>query len=169
MANTDAPRGFINPKSKTGGSPSVRQYPKTAAIIYPGDIVVFDGSGNVASGTTGAEATEVPMGVAATYQAAADSYVLVYDDLVNTSFEVQVDDNSITAADIGTLIDVLYTAGDTTRKTSKHQLNGDASTRDTTRILELIVRPDNDNALTNNKVRVEFNVFSQAGRQTVTA
>jgi len=168
MANSNNPTGFTKPRTTTGGPPSIGKYTATAAIIYPGDAVTFDGSGAVKSIIDATKNTAVPMGVAATY-AAASATVYVYDDLANTTFECQVDDTNVTSADIGNLFDLITDTGDTTRLTSKQQLDGSDSVQDNVRVIELVNRVDNDNTLAYNKVRVRFNVFSNSGAQAVTA
>ncbi len=161
MANTDAPRGYYNPQTDTGSAARVRDYKSDGvAIIYPGDLVDI-ASGRIASITS---AADNPIGVAAGYAAAvADTVVPVYDDLVNTSFEVQIDDNTITDDTvIGDFFDTTVTTGDTTRLTSTMELDGDASAQDTLVIVEMVNRPDNDDSLANNKVRVKIRVDAQA-------
>lgn len=161
MANVDAPRGFTNPQTTHGGPPRITAYKNTAVAIYPGDLVYKDGSGRVASITA---VGNDPIGVAASYVSATGGQtVYVYDDLANTTFEVQVDDNTITDdTAIGNFFDVTINTGDTTRLTSKQELDGDLSDEDTLVLVEMITRPDNDDSLANNKVRVRVRVDSQA-------
>jgi hypothetical protein len=160
VANTDAPRGLTNPQTTHGGSPRITAYKNTAAAIYPGDLVKKDGSGRVLSITDDADN---PIGVAASYVSATGGQtVYVYDDLQNTTFEVQVDDNSITDdTAIGNFFNVTINTGDTTRFTSKHELDGDETDEATLVLVEMVNRPDNDDSLTNNKVRVRVRVDSQ--------
>jgi hypothetical protein len=161
MANRDIPNGYTKPQTLHGGPVRVGQYKNTAAAIYIGDLVKKDGSGRVLALTDDADA---PIGVAINYvSATAGQTVHVYDDLANTTFEVQVDDNSITDdTAIGNFYDTTVTTGNTTTLLSTHELDGDASDEDTLILHAMVSRPDNDDSLTNNKVRVKVRVDSQA-------
>tara|TARA_Y100000310_G_scaffold157246_1_gene156621 strand:- start:4891 stop:5391 length:501 start_codon:yes stop_codon:yes gene_type:complete len=162
MANVDNPRGFTNPQTFHGGPPRVTKYKSNgSAAIYKGDLVKKDGSGRVLT-IIGAE--DNPIGVAVNYAAAtAGAVVYVYDDLANTTFEVQVDSNDITDdTAVGNFFDVTFTTGDTVTLQSAHELDGDGTTYDTLTLVEMIARSDNDDSLTNNKVRVQVRVDSQA-------
>src|SRR5574342_1330829 len=100
MANADNPRGAY----PAGAVLTMRWYPKTAAAIFPGDLVVADANGLVSSATAGG--IEL-LGVAVTYEPAADAEVLVYDD-PDQQYYMQ-DDASWTAAEarIGECADIL--------------------------------------------------------------
>ena len=142
MANADKPFGFKVGYTLTGSPASLRTYKSTAAIIYPGDLVKFDGSGRILSITS---AADNPMGVAATYgDATAGNKIQVFDDLVNTVFEVQCDGADL-ADDtvIGLFYDPTVTTGDTTMKFSKQELDSDASAQDTLAVIGLVPRSDN--------------------------
>jgi hypothetical protein len=132
-------------RSKTGGPVQVNTYLNSAVAIYPGDIVKLDETtGNVAAITA---VSDIPFGVAATYvSATVDQEVQIYDDLQNTIFEIQVDDDSISAdTTIGALYDVAaIVTGDTVRVRSQHELDGDGSTNDTFMLLGKAERPGND-------------------------
>lgn len=143
MANVDYPMGLKAIGTVHGGPPRIGTYKSDgSAIIYPGDPIKKDGSGRVLSNTA---AGDNSFGVAATYAAAVTGTELqVYDDLVNTEFEIQVDD--ATLADdtvIGNYYDLTTTTGDTTTLRSKVELDGDASAEDTLRVLRLAGRPGN--------------------------
>lgn len=143
MANVDFPMGYKPVATTHGGPPRQSTYKSDgSAIIYPGDLIRKDGSGRVLTMTA---ATTTPFAVAASYAAAvAGTEIQAYDDLVNTEFEVQVDD--ATLADdtvIGNYYDTTVTTGDTVRLRSTQELNGDASDEDTLRVLRLATRPDN--------------------------
>jgi len=143
MANVDFPMGFKPVETTTGAPPRIGSYKSDgSAVIGRGDLVKKDGSGRVLTITA---ASDNPFGVAATYaDATADTEVFVYDDLVNTLFEVQVDDDSL-ADDtvIGNYYDVTTTTADTTRKISRQELDGDQSAEDTVRVIRLASRPGN--------------------------
>lgn len=159
MDNVDFPMGFKFAYTKHGGPPRLTKYLSTAAIIYPGDTVYKDGSGRILSVTDDQQA---PIGVAANYvPAVADSEVFVYDDLTNTIFEVQVDDGTLTDDTAnGNFFDQTVVTGDTVRRTSKHELNGDSSAEDTLVLEGLVNRPGNAWGL-NCNVLVSFRVDSQ--------
>ena len=142
MANADKPFGFKLAYTLTGGPASLRKYKSTAAAIYPGDLVKKDGSGRILAITS---AADNPMGVAASYgDATAGNTIYVYDDLVNSVFEVQCDGADL-ADDtvIGNFYDPTVTTGDTTMLHSKQELDSDASAQDTLAVIGLVERPDN--------------------------
>lgn len=143
MANVDFPMGLKAVETSHGGPPRIGEYKSDgSAIIYPGDLIKKDGSGRVLTLTA---VTETPFAVAETYAAAvAGTVISAYDDLVNTYFEIQVDD--ATLADdtvIGNYYDPLVPTGDTVRLRSKHELDGDASAEDTFRVIRKADRPNN--------------------------
>lgn len=155
MANADKPFGFKFAYTLHGGPPKIGKYKNTAVAIYPGDAVHLDGSGRVNS-ITGDDA---PNGVALNYvSSTADQAVYVYDDLVNTIFEVQCDEDDL-ADDtvIGNYYDVIQTTGDTSILRSKHELDSSDSTHDHLEVMGLVDRPDNAWGA-NAKVYVRFHV-----------
>jgi hypothetical protein len=160
MANADRPFGFRFHSTRHGGPPQLTEYKSTAAAIYPGDVVKKDGSGRILAVTA---AADNPMGVAASYgDATAGNVIQVYDDLLNTFFEVQVDDATLTDDTvIGNFYDQTVTTGDTTTLQSKQELDGDASAQDTLTIRGLVNRPDNAWGAWA-KVIVQIRVDSQA-------
>lgn len=168
MANLDNPFGFRMAYTKTGAPARLTSYKSTAAIIYPGDTVKKDGSGRILSADT--LATDIPMGVAASYApAVAGSEIFVYDDLENTVFEVQVDDGSITDdTQIGNFFDLILTTGNTTTLQSKQEMDGNASVRDNLVLVGLVDRPENAWG-TNCNVYVQFVIDANASVRTVTA
>lgn len=167
MANADRPFGFRVFQTKHN-APARRTSEKTdgSAAIYPGDVVKKDGSGRVLTITA---AGDNPIGVSDSYVAAtAGLEVFVFDDLVNTIFEVQVDDDSI-ADDTqnGNFFDITITTGDTTLLQGKQEMDGDASAEDTLILRGLIDRPGNAFG-TNAKVAVQFRVDANAMVTTTT-
>jgi len=121
MANPDAPFGFKVVRSRTGNaSNQVNEYPiaSGAAAMYTGDIVKQDGSGTIVPGTAGAALTGVFQGCRYTNSSgekiyskhwpastvASDGIAFVADD-PSLVLEVQ-SDGSMTAADIGQLVDL---------------------------------------------------------------
>ena len=162
MANTDTPRGFINPVTDHGGSPQITWVAGTTTKCYPGDALQYS-NGATESGQVIplVDAQTDIVGVCAGYHSGTDlAKMPVYSDLKNMTFEVQTDDatftvGTLTILDIGQAYDVKVTTGDTTRLTSKHELM--SSTDDAQFLItELIDRPDNDSALVDAKVRGRF-------------
>lgn len=142
MANKDRPLGFRFAYTKHGGPPQIHHYKNTAVIIYPGDIVHLDGSGRVNT----AAITETPMGVAKNYvSATAGQDVEVYDDLENTIFRVQADEDDIADdTKTGLFFDFVATTGNTTTLQSKQELDSDSSAEDTLVLLGKVDEPGND-------------------------
>lgn len=162
MANTDAPRGLYNPQPLNGGAIEVTQF-RNAGEIFQGDLVFIDGSGRVdaVDDTT----TDVPVGVAAHYvSSTAGQTVDVYTNLDNTTFEIQCDANNITDdTQVGNFFDLVLThAGSSTTLLSGMELNDNATAEDHFLLWSMIDRPDNDDALANNKVRVKVRVNAWA-------
>jgi hypothetical protein len=127
MPNRDMPQGF-QPKGRVL---RLNAY-QAGGTIYPGDAVTLSSAGQV----TAASASTALVGVAASYATSGED-VLVFDD-PNQLFEGQADDATIDAqTDINLNYDLLATAGDSTYKASRHEV--DASTQATTATLPLKV------------------------------
>ncbi len=170
MANADLPRGF---------KPSGRIYHVgiyvAGGTIYPGDMVKFEtGAANttqfrarVVAATAGAAAC----GVAANYAVSGD-VIRVYDDPAQL-FVGQGDDASFDAnEDLGLNASILATAGDSTFKTSRMEI--DASTLNTTatlecKILGIVKRQDGKNAFGANAELIFKINNHQLGSHTGTA
>lgn len=128
MANADRPNGF----RPQGEILRVRPY-KASGVIYPGDAVTQEAGGRVGA----AAATNALIGVAATYASGADVEVLVYDH-PDQLFVGQCDGADVDAqTDIGLNYSILATAGNSTYKLSRMEV--DSSTQATTAALELKV------------------------------
>lgn len=157
MANRDIPSGFTKPMSKTGRPPYITPWKNTAVAVFKGDAVDFDGSGRVRS-ATGTPSTIIPDGVAINHRSATvNQTVFVYTQLEDLTFEVQCDDNTITDdTTIGISYDITCPTGNTTTLQSAHELDANSTNTGQARHTHLITRPDNDDTLTNNKVRIEF-------------
>jgi hypothetical protein len=136
MANADRPRGF----APYGKVKSANIY-EAGAAVYPGDLVALASDGQidpVAAGST-------ILGCALSYAAAAGDKVLVSDD-PEQRYVVQADETEVDAqTDIGNNCDHLATAGNSTYKASRMEL--DSSTIGTSAagltILDIEQRPDN--------------------------
>lgn len=139
MANKDQPCG-AKPK---GELLRVRKYVSGGAV-YPGDFVMKENTGKVIVGA----ATNALIGVAINYASGADKELLVADH-PDQMFVVQADEADIDAqTDILLNADIVATAGNSSYKISRHEL--DSSTIATTATLPLKVlgvEPRVDNAL----------------------
>lgn len=139
MANKDIPRGF-EPVGK------VRQSVELTAggAIYPGDCVHFEADGKVDA----AAASEAIAGVALSYAAADGDSVLVCTD-PNQLYRVQASGSDIDAqTEINLNYDILATAGNSTYKQSRQELDSTSGgTTATLQVKLLKVEPRPDNAL----------------------
>lgn len=160
MANLDMPSGAV-PKGPVLRATSYL----TSSIVYPGDFVEFASDGTVAA----ADATSALCGVALSY-AASGASVLVADD-PNQRFIVQADEADVDAqTDINLNANFVATAGNTTYRVSRMEL--DSSTINTTDTLPLkIIKiyPVINNAL-GAQVKLEVKINNhQLGSHTGTA
>lgn len=128
MANKDRPCGF-----RPYGA-ILRTTPYTAgATVYPGDVVRVQADGKVDPAT----ANQASIGVAATYASGDGEEVLVWDH-PEQRYIVQADADgavALTQADVGLNFSILATAGNSTYKQSRMEL--DASTSGTASTLPL--------------------------------
>lgn len=136
MANADRPRGFI-----CKGEPKrVNEY-ESGSACYPGDLVALASDGQVDPVAAGGKI----LGVCLSYASAAGTAIQVADD-PDQLVVVQASSTEVDAqTDIGNNADVLATAGSSTYKTSRMEL--DSSTLATSAaqltILGIERRPDN--------------------------
>lgn len=160
MANADLPCGF----KPVGTVLRVNEYVADAEI-FPGDLVERTSAGKVqamSSGTAGAQL----IGVAMSY-AAADGDAVAVSDHPDQIYEVQSDSADIDAqTDIGLNYDVVVTAGNSTYKASRMELDGDSAATTADTPLNLIAIANRvDNALGANVkclVRINMHAYSQA-------
>lgn len=125
MANADRPKGF-RPHGKVL---SCRPY-VAGGTIYPGDAVKKSNAGVVVT----ASASDALLGIASVY-ATSGNTVMVWDD-PDQEFEVQADETEVDAqTDIGLNYNIVATAGNSTFKMSRMEL--DSSTQATSSILPL--------------------------------
>jgi hypothetical protein len=128
MGNLDNPRG-ARIYGRDYGMHPYKHSSGDSVAIYPGDFV------HTAAGYCNtAAATERLLGVAANYVAASTAGdVMVYDD-PRQEFIIQDDldstDTTLTIAEVGENCDILATAGNSTLKISKMEMDG--STHNTT-------------------------------------
>ncbi len=129
MANANRPQGF-----RPSGD-ALRESPYTAAgTIYPGDLVKMDNSGRIvvcAAGVAGS------VGVAVNYAASA-SEVMVWDH-PDQKFVVQADDGTTLAqTGVGLNYDLVATAGNSTYRQSRMELDSDSAATDSNLPLRLL-------------------------------
>lgn len=117
MANVDRPKG-LRPYGDV-----LRETPYIAgATIYPGDAVHMEDDGKVDPAT----ASESIIGVAATYASADLSEVIVWDD-PDQKFIVQADTGTTLAQTaVGLNYDIVATAGNSTYRVSRMELDSDS-------------------------------------------
>lgn len=113
MANVDRPSGF-QPKGTV-----LRETPYTAGgTIYPGDAVTLNSSGLVVVAAAG----QALLGVSRDY-AVSTGEVCVFDH-PDQLFFVQADETQVDAqTDIGNVCDIVATAGDSTYRASRMELD----------------------------------------------
>lgn len=115
MANLDMPRGF----DVKGVPLRVNKY-EAGSACYPGDLVTMASDGQVDPVTAGVEI----LGVCMTYASAAGAVVIVADHpdqlIVGQVESTQVDAQT----DIGNVADITATAGNSTYKTSRQEVDG---------------------------------------------
>jgi hypothetical protein len=165
MANTNAPTGFT-PVGRNGGQAGfgINSFPKTAAIIYQGDLVLAAATGDVAAaGATGPFA-----GVAMHYAAAADASIMVCDDS-DVVLNVQATGaTGLAAADMNLNILASFGAGSSTTRQSGHGVDDSTEATTATHDFGLLRRhliPNNDwGAYVRVLVRFKKHIY---GNQTV--
>lgn len=117
MPNTQAPFG-LQPVQTDGKENRVREYAKaTSAALFAGDAVKMNSSGEVVVAAAG----DVILGVAAEYKAASETVIAVYDD--PSQLFIGQADGVFALTDVGQNINITATAGDSTLKRSKHDLD----------------------------------------------
>lgn len=160
MANSDRPKGF----EPVGEVKRVNPYVADAAC-YPGDVLERTATGKVQPIADGAVGTQI-VGVAASYAAADGDEVMVYDD-PNQLYRVQADGADVDAqTDLGTNYDILNTAGNSTYKISRMELDSDtAATTAATPLILIRIESADDNALGANVdciVKLNMHVYEGA-------
>lgn len=139
MANKDYPQGA----RPDGQCKRVQEY-VAGARVFPGDWVHWESDGKVDP----AVASEALLGVALSYANADGDKVLVSDD-PDQKYVVQADGSDIDAqTDMGLNYNIVATAGDTTYKCSRMELDSDTGATDSTLPLRLVgLNEAIDNAL----------------------
>lgn len=158
MANTDTPIGMV-----PYGNVRLTRVAEAGSAIYPGDpiTVADDGQIDITTATTG-----TIDGVALTYASAAGQKVLVscHPEQI---YEIQGDETEITAQTIiGYVADIVATAGNSTYKVSRVEL--DSSSAAATGNLQLVIlglsQGVNNAFGTNAKVLVRINNHQAFGK-----
>lgn len=138
MPNLDQPCGAV-PHERVIRA---RKY-VAGSRVFPGDFVALASDGKVDAGAAGANAL---IGVALTY-ADADLAEVIVADHPNQIFKVQADAADVDAqTDIGLNYAILATAGSTTYKISRHELDAETGRSDSNyqlKLLDIDSRPDN--------------------------
>lgn len=137
MANADKPVGAV-----PYGRSQMNRY-VAGGTVYPGDFVKKDNSGRIVA----ASASNALIGVAASYASGAGVEIRVYDD-PEQKFIVQSDDATDPDAqtDIGLNYNIVATAGDSSYKASRMEVDGSTGATDSTlplRLLDIVQAPDN--------------------------
>lgn len=133
MANIDSPNGMRAVRAKYGTAPERQKFlVKASTEIFEGAPVCFNTTGNIVAYTTTLAIKGMVAGVADEYVAAAqaDRSIYVYHD-ANQLFEMQSDDNSLTALTdyLGKLFTFTNaTTGHSTLLHSKAEIDGNTGT-----------------------------------------
>lgn len=137
MANADRPCGF-----KPYGSVLKAVKMEAGSACYPGDAVSLASDGQVDPSSANAAI----LGVALNYAAAAGDPVMVSID-PSQLYEVQADTSEVNAQTfVGNCADIVATAGDSTLKISRQELDASAAAAGASQqllIMGLVPRPDN--------------------------
>lgn len=151
MANIDYPRGLLNPSPLTE-QVACRTF-TAAAEIFRGDPCTLGADGTV---TRVADGTATAFDVVALHYAAASAKVVCCINPGSVSFEAQLDDGTVVTDVLGKTFDIIQAAGDTVRKTSGCEIDGDTghATTGCVRIVDMVNRPNNDQDAANKVVRV---------------
>lgn len=162
MANPDLPKGF----EPWGKLLRVGVY-ESGSAVYPGDVVMLASDGQVDPATAGV-ATGV-LGVALSY-ASASGVAIAVADHPDQLFACQADEADIDAqTDIGGCCDHIATAGSSTYKASRHELNSSDISATLATFQLLRIEPNINNAL-GAQVKVVVKVAEhQLGHAAVTA
>lgn len=160
MANIDLPRGF-EPHGKIVRA-NVYQ---SGSACYPGDIVSLASDGQVDP----ASADTAVLGICLTYASASGQDVVVADS-PDQLISAQADETEIDAqTDIGQGVDLLATAGNSTYKASRHELDSSSIGTGVTFIILGIERMVGNALGTNAKVVCKINEHQLAHGTGVSA
>jgi hypothetical protein len=137
VANNDCPRGFACFGKVLRSSPY-----KAGSAVYPGDLVKMASDGYVDACSAG----DLVLGVCLSYAAAEGDAISVADD-PNQLIIGQVAASEIDAqGDLFNTADIVATAGNSTYKMSRQEVDGSSQSGSATaqlRILRIMPRPNN--------------------------
>lgn len=151
MANTDMPRG-ARPKGPVLQASTYT----TSSIVYPGDFVELASDGTIAAADAGSQL----VGVALSY-AASGGQCLVADDPTQR-FIAQCDDTVDAATDFNLNYNFVATAGSTTYRQSRMEVDGNTQATDSNLPLKVLkIYPEIGNTLAVN-CEVEFIINNHA-------
>jgi hypothetical protein len=137
MANLDRPRGF-----EPHGEIKQVVVQEAGSACYPGDMVALASDGQVDPVATGAKV----LGLCLSYASASGQKVLVSID-PSQVYAVQADETEVDAqTDIGNCCDITATAGDTTYKTSRQELDSSTIAAASAQLLILSIDTNVKNA-----------------------
>lgn len=166
MSNTDRPNGFRIVSRKDGApyNGAFRKFYSPNDNLFKGDLVEQETSGTtsgdgrypgvdridaagdrIAGVVVGWEVD--PDSLGNLYHAASTTYAVYIADVNELIMEVQSDDNTMVAADVGLNISPAITAGTTATGLSNMEINGDTAAVTNTltlRIIGAVDRADND-------------------------
>jgi hypothetical protein len=149
MANPDLPKGF----ELWGNAVRINEY-ESGSACYPGDLVNLASDGQVDPASTGG----IILGVCLSYASAAGVKIMVADH-PDQLVACQADETEIDVqTDIGNMCDHVATAGNSTYKTSRHELDSSTVGTSAAGLQILRIEPVSGNALgTNVKVVCRIN------------
>lgn len=138
MANLDRPNGF-----EPYGSVKQAVEMEAGSACYPGDALTLASDGQVDPATAGSKI----VGICLSYAAAAGDKVLVSVDPTQL-YSVQADETEISAQTlIGNVADIVATAGNSTFKQSRQELDSSvANSGGTQQLLIVALDPSTNNA-----------------------
>jgi len=129
MANVDRPAG-----AAPFGEPLRANSHQSGGVVYPGDLVKMNSSGQVVV----AAANDALLGAAVGYASASGQDILVADH-PDQQFVIQADDSDIDAqTDVGQNADILATAGSSAYKLSRMELDSSTIASDSTLPLRIL-------------------------------
>ena len=156
MANTDLPRGFEVHGQCLRSAPYV-----LGGTVYPGDAVTLNSSGLVVV----AAASGIILGIALGYGVITET-VLVADH-PQQEISAQCDETEVNAQTfVGNCADIVATAGNSTYRTSRHELDSSGASAAQAQLQILRLEPYPGNAFgTNCKVicRINEHAYNSAG------
>lgn len=170
MANRDTPNGFTAPKSNvpTNAIALETLWSDGTTTIGVGDAVIPSTTvqGSYERKTADRDDTDntlVTTHICQEYVPATVGAKFKAIPVEGHTFEIQVDDDSLAAAtetlqqlNVGLTYGLIYGTPSATLGNSIMELDGSDTTSSDVTVVDYVRRPDNDNTLANNRVRVKF-------------